>query len=142
MNKRKDLVIEVFTDGGSRGNPGPSACAFVVIINNKIFHQESRYLGITTNNEAEYQGLIIALNFLYKFELSRYERIDINMDSELIIKQITGEYNIKNANLKFLYNKVVKLIQILKIKINFKHIPRSLNHLADDLVNSRLNSMT
>lgn len=142
MKKRKDLIIEVFIDGGSRGNPGPSACAFVVIINNRIFHQESRYLGITTNNEAEYQGLIMALDFLYKFDLSLYERIDIKMDSELIIKQITGEYNIKNANLKSFYNKVVKLIQIIKVKINFKHIPRSLNHLADDLVNSRLDSLT
>lgn len=140
MNKRKG-IIEVFTDGGSRGNPGPSACAFVIIINNKVFHQESKYLGITTNNEAEYQGLIMALDFLDKFDLSPYQRIDIKMDSELIIKQITGKYNIKNANLKSLYNKVVKLAKIIKIKINFKHIPRKLNYLADDLVNSRLNSV-
>lgn len=136
---REEGVIEVFTDGGSRGNPGPSACAFVVFINNTIFHQGSKYLGIATNNEAEYQGLIMALNFLSEFDLSPYKEIDIKMDSELVVKQLTGMYKIKNPKLKFLYDKVVNLINAIGIKINFKHIPRSENYIADGLVNSRLN---
>ncbi|MCX7928494.1 MAG: ribonuclease HI family protein [Patescibacteria group bacterium] len=135
-----DNVIDVFIDGGSRGNPGMAACAFVVYVNNLQFYQESKYLGVATNNEAEYQGLLMALGYLEKLNLSNFSRINLNMDSELVVKQVKGEYKVKNQRLKILYDKTLNMIKKLGLKISILCVPRSENFVADKLVNERLDS--
>lgn len=133
-------ILKIYSDGGSRGNPGPSACAFVVIDNGKILHKESKYLGNKTNNEAEYYGLIIALEFLNKnlkiFEGK--EDIKFFLDSELVVKQINNIYRVKGSNLKPLYKKVKIFLGNLNVKSSFYSIPREKNKIADRLLNMEL----
>lgn len=134
-------VIHIFSDGGSRGNPGPSACAFVVTdTKGNVLHKESIYLGEATNNIAEYKGLLNALQWIEKNYSPSL--IKFYMDSELVIRQIKGEYKVKDGNLKTLYEEVIKIRKNLKSKIVFQHIPREKNKLADLLVNHELDKKT
>jgi len=125
---------EVFTDGGSRGNPGISAYAFVVFLDNQEIFSSSGFLGISTNNKAEYTALLNALNFIHN---ERYEDVTLFSDSELMVKQIKGEYKVKDEDLKKFYFECKELI--LKIK-NFEiiHVRREKNKRADYLVNKVL----
>lgn len=129
-------TLDIFTDGGSRGNPGKAACAFVVYNDaGKEIYFKSRFLGVATNNIAEYQGLLMALNWLA-------DGIDkpttVNMDSELVIKQLKGEYKVKDAKMKELFDKVQSIKKKIKSSVNFNHVVRSLNKRADALVNEEL----
>lgn len=128
---------KLFTDGGSRGNPGPSALGYVILdMNDGIIKKESEFLGTTTNNQAEYQGLLSGL----KDALSHgIKELEVYMDSELIIKQINGLYKIKNQDLLPIY-KAVKEIAEKFDKITFTHVPRAMNSIADSLVNECLDS--
>lgn len=115
----------IFTDGGSRGNPGPSAVA-AIIKDKKI----SKFLGNKTNNQAEYEAVILAL------ENCEDKSILINLDSELVYRQLIGEYKIKHQNMLPLYDKVQKLIKDKSVKFNL--ISREKNKKADKLVNKEL----
>jgi len=127
--------INVFTDGGSRNNPGNAAVG--VVINE---HKFKKYIGIKTNNEAEYEGVILALQKLKelfaKTELDNSEII-FHLDSELVCKQINREYKVKDVKLQQLFLKVYNLKMDLA-NIKFKHIRRELNKEADALVNEAL----
>lgn len=127
-------MIEVFTDGGSRGNPGKAACAFVVFRDGKLFHEESSYLGITTNNQAEYSALLLALKFLNSNNLPEAK---VYSDSELMVKQILKLYKVKESSILKIYNEVTKEISKLK-KFEISHIRREKNKTADLLVNKCL----
>lgn len=134
--------MAIFSDGGSRGNPGPGACAFVVKKGDQTIGQGSKYLGKVTNNFAEYSGVLIALNWLID-NLSQVDEVkifDFFMDSELVVNQINGNYRIKNPSLKNLYGEIRKLIDKKKFQIFFKSIPRSKNKFADSLVNQELDN--
>jgi len=127
-------MIEVFTDGGSRGNPGNAACAFVIFKNNEVFFQEFKFLGKTTNNQAEYSGLLHALKYLVSknmFEVTFYS------DSELMVKQIQKLYKVKDIGIQKIYNEVTYEISKFK-RFEIKHIRREKNKLADSLVNKCL----
>lgn len=134
-----DSII-IHTDGGSRGNPGPASCAFVAESDGKIVFKSSRYLGKTTNNVAEYGGVILALEWVAEqlpvgncqFPIVFY------LDSELIVRQINGIYKVKDNNLKNLYNDVLKKLKKIGNNITFKNIPREQNKIADLLVNESL----
>lgn len=121
--------MQIFTDGGARGNPGPAAIG--IVINNKKY---SKYLGKATNNQAEYQAVIFALEKAQELGL---QEIKINLDSELVCKQLNREYKIKNSDLQKLFLKAYNLSLSFK-KIIFKHVPREKNKLADKLVNQEL----
>ncbi|MDD4122866.1 MAG: ribonuclease HI family protein [Candidatus Pacebacteria bacterium] len=126
--------IIVYTDGGSRGNPGHAGIG--VVINDKKY---SEYIGIKTNNQAEYMALIFALKKIkqvFSKNVINYI-VDIYMDSELIVKQMNNEYKV-NENLALLYLEVHNLIIELKTKVNFRHVLREDNKLADSLVNQAL----
>jgi ribonuclease HI len=130
--------INVFTDGGSRNNPGQAAVG--VVIDN---HKFKKSIGIRTNNEAEYEAVILALEKLKELftleELNNFE-IDFHLDSELVCKQINREYKIKDDKLSKLFLKVYNLkIDLLNIK--FKHIRRENNKEADKLVNEALDEL-
>lgn len=138
MNK---LII--YIDGGSRGNPGPAAFAVIFTKGKEeILRRYSQYLGEATNNEAEYQGLIFALKktkSLFGKEKIKQMPIEIRSDSELLIKQIKGEYKIKNPRIQPLF------LKAWNSKIDFKNLKFSLisrqnNKEADRLVNEVLDA--
>jgi ribonuclease HI len=138
MNK---LIIH--TDGGSRGNPGPAACAAVFLNSDKkTIDQTSKYLGVSTNNQAEYYGVIIALELLLenKEKYSSVKQVDFFLDSELVTKQLLGEYRIKNKDLMPLAQKIFSLKSQLPFVFTFTHVRRHLNHLPDTLLNQELDS--
>lgn len=136
MNNSK-LIIH--TDGGSRGNPGPAACAFTAEIDGKIVDKGSLFLGTQTNNIAEYEGVILALNWLTK-NIDNYKISIVNfiLDSELVVRQLNGVYKIKN---KLLFEKSIqikKIISNLKISVIFENVPRENNKEPDKLLNEEL----
>lgn len=132
-------VIEVFTDGGSRGNPGPGASAFVVYKDGIKLFENSYFLRNTTNNIAEYFALLMAVDWLTK-HLDKEEGFDYRffLDSDLIVKQLTGVYKIKNKTLKKIAIKIKSLLPLLGTNYSFKHIIREKNTEADLLVNEKM----
>lgn len=133
----KKEFITIHTDGGSRGNPGPAACAFVVEDSSSEIYKESKYLGKQTNNFAEYGGVILALNWLVKRNFSNVS-VFFYLDSELVVKQINGAYKVRDENLRKLFSEVISLIKKTGIDIIFKNVPREKNKIADFLVNKEL----
>ena len=129
----------IYIDGGSRGNPGPSAFACVFEGLNKEY---SEHLGKATNNEAEYQGLIFALkkakSLLGKDKIKQIT-LEIKSDSELLVKQMQGKYKIKEPHIQQLFLTAWNLKTEFK-EIIFTHIPRELNAKADTLLNQTLNN--
>jgi ribonuclease HI len=125
-------MYKLFTDGGSRGNPGNSACAFLIFDeNDRLITFNSLYIGIRTNNFAEYLGLIEGLKATKKLGINE---ISCFLDSELAVKQLNGQYKVSNEDIK----KLIREIEELKTdftKISFNHIPREENKFADKLVN-------
>lgn len=127
----------IYTDGGSRGNPGPGALGVVFIDQNgKILKEYSHYLGETTNNQAEYEAIIFALQ---KAKQLKIKELEIRTDSELIGRQLLGEYKIKDSNLQPLFIKAWNL-RLDYDKVNLKIIPREQNKAADKLVNIELDN--
>ncbi len=134
--------LEVYTDGGARGNPGPAAYGLVVTTGSCHQPEETIYetaaaIGRATNNEAEYQGLIAALEWLNKAGL-KVKEINIYLDSRLVVKQMQGDFKVKADNLKPLWHKAVKLADNLSAKIKYSHIPRDKNAAPDKLLNQAL----
>ena len=134
MNK---LII--YTDGGSRSNPGPAASAYVIKSEaGEVLEKGGEFLGIATNNEAEYQGVIFALKSLVENNASLLPaEIELRADSLLIVKQLRGEYKIKESRLQELHKRVKELEKVSG-EVVYTHIPRSQNSMADQLVNEIL----
>ncbi len=133
MTKNKKIVI--YTDGGARGNPGPAGIGVVIYDQNKkLISEISQYLGEATNNQAEYQAVIIALEKAKKIGA---EEINLFSDSELMISQLKGDLKVKNKELGSLFVKIWNLKQSFK-KVKFHHLPRAENKRADQLVNQAI----
>jgi ribonuclease HI len=133
MNK----ILKIYCDGGARGNPGPAAAAFVVIEDGKVVFSQSKYLGKTTNNVAEYEAVILALDWLAKHKVLK-SKIQFILDSELITKQMEGVYKVKSQNLKPIFIKAKRLESQLPMKVFYRWATRENNKLADFLVNKEL----
>ena len=134
-------TLKIYCDGGARGNPGPAAAAFVVIQNSKVIHKESKYLGETTNNVAEYKSVLMALSWLTDNYKDRDDLdLIINLDSELVTKQMSGQYKVKNEKLKNIYIRGKRLESELSSKAIYRWAPRNKNRLADFLVNKELDN--
>jgi ribonuclease HI len=135
--------ITIYTDGGSRGNPGPSAIGVVFCNENgEIFKKYSEYLGETTNNDAEYKAVIFALKkfkALLGKKIAETSEIEIKSDSELMVRQLNGEYKIENKNIGELFLEIWNLKTDFK-KIKFTLIPREKNKEADKMVNEELDN--
>ena len=128
--------VVIFCDGGSRGNPGPAACAFVVQSKDgKIVYQANKFLGVATNNFAEYSAVILALEWAGK---KRFTRIKFNLDSQLVVSQLNGVYKVKSPSIQELFLITKKLLKNISGKITFEFIPREKNCQADLLVNQVL----
>lgn len=126
-----------YTDGGSRGNPGPSASGYVIMDKEKnILSEGGEYLGITTNNQAEYQAVKRALEIC--IELGA-RKVDFYIDSQLVVKQMNGEYKIKNRDLWPIHEKIKDLASNLD-NVSFTHVYRENNKLADAKVNEVLDN--
>lgn len=131
--------IAVYTDGGSRGNPGPAACAFIVLdAQGKKIHEDGFYLGTATNNVAEYTAVLKAIEWISHCSLN-IDHCSFYLDSLLVVKQMQGEYKIKDQKLKNIFDKIKLEIGNLKSEIMFNHVLREKNVHADALVNSVLN---
>jgi ribonuclease HI len=127
----------IFSDGGARGNPGPAAIGFIVLSDKgQVLMANSRYVGLRTNNQAEYEALIAALESAVALHA---EEVICHLDSELVVKQLTGEYSVKNSELKKLWRKVQELSRRFK-KASFISVPRTNIQIqkADALVNEAL----
>lgn len=131
--------FKIYTDGGARGNPGPAAAAFVVIKEGKVYYKTAKFLGKTTNNIAEYWGIILALNWLSKnIKTFQEKEINIFVDSQLVARQLAGFYKIKSEKLKPLSLLVKKLEKKILTTVKYEELPREKNRLADALVNKKI----
>ena len=137
-----DNTITIFTDGGSRGNPGPSALG--VAIGPPINKGFSKYLGKRTNNEAEYEAVIFALEKLRALvgkEKTKSLKVLFRMDSNLAVEQLSGRWKVEGATIVPLFMKIHNL-RLNFGEVSFQHVPREQNKQADALVNQELNKHT
>ena len=130
--------LSIYCDGGARGNPGPAAAAFVVEKNGKVVHKESKYLGRATNNEAEYAGVILGLGWTVKNITAESQEITFILDSELVANQLSGNFKVKNENLRNRYFTAKTLEKRIPTRIIYKTVSRDRNKVADFLVNKEL----
>ncbi len=122
----------LFADGGARGNPGPAASGAVIVSpNGEVMAEVGLYLGRATNNVAEWTALCIGLEAAAELSI---RRLAVRMDSELVVKQMRGEYRVKNADLQPLFRRARKSLAHFE-HVEIKHVPRKQNALADALVN-------
>lgn len=132
----KESGAIIYSDGGSRGNPGPSAAGYVIMnLNQEVIDQGGEYLGITTNNQAEYQGVRIGLEKALSLGI---KRVDFRIDSMLVVNQMNGIYKIKNREL-WPINERIRGLMTQFDKVTFSHVRREFNQLADGMVNRTLN---
>lgn len=137
-----NVNIDIFCDGGSRGNPGKAGIGVIIKTQSSKLKAQiieiSKYIGIATNNQAEYTAVIEALKYLDE----NYRNYDINvnfyLDSQLIVEQLNGNYKIKNEGLKPLYLQVQNLLKNINGEISFTHVRRDYNSEADRLVNEAI----
>ena len=134
------MEINVYTDGGSRGNPGPSGYGLVIFDDQKNnLYQEYKYLGIKTNNEAEYMALLSSLNWIKDhYQSYQIDKVNFYADSQLLICQLQGIYKIKAPNLKDLYIQAQQILRQMNLNYKFIHIRRELNTYADELANKAM----
>lgn len=131
------MILTIYTDGASRGNPGKASYGFVVFNEDKKkVHEEGKYLGIKTNNFAEYSAVLKALEYVKK-SFPEVAEIKFLMDSKLVAEQLSGRYKIKSPNLISLITQIKTLIEGFE-KISYKHISRENNSLADAQANKAL----
>lgn len=128
-------MLEIYCDGGARGNPGPAAYGFVVKNNGQIIREQKEFIGIATNNVAEYTSVIAALKWLAK----SYVGQDLNffLDSQLVASQLSGLFKIKNSTIRNLVFEI-QTLESEFAQIRYTHIPREKNKEADRLVNQAL----
>lgn len=133
------MSYTAYIDGGARGNPGPAAAGvYITDASGQVIFSGGLFLGHQTNNEAEYAGLVCALDLL---KAAGAERIRICSDSELLVRQIRGQYRVKASNLKPLYERASAVLAAFK-QYKLEHVPREHNKQADSLVNQALDAAT
>jgi ribonuclease HI len=124
--------MEVYIDGGSRGNPGPAGIGvyFPGVV------RLAEYLGVQTNNFAEYSALILALRFAVA---RRTEALKVYSDSELVVRQVRGQYKVRNENIRTLYESALRWIDLIP-RFSIEHVRREFNKDADGLANAAMDS--
>jgi ribonuclease HI len=127
----------VYTDGGARGNPGPAAAGGVILaLDGTVLDEVTEYLGVATNNVAEYQALILTLRRTLELGC---RRVDVKLDSELVVKQINGDYRVKDQKMIPLHAEVRRLLAQFDDR-TVAHVRREENRHADKLVNDVLDA--
>jgi ribonuclease HI len=131
------VKARLFTDGGARGNPGPAAYGFVLETEDgTVLAAEGQAIGVATNNVAEYSGLVAGLRKALELHVPDVEVVS---DSELLVKQMRGEYRVKNEALRTLFVEASTLARGLET-VEYRHVKRAHNELADRLVNEALDA--
>ncbi|QQG50744.1 MAG: reverse transcriptase-like protein [Candidatus Saccharibacteria bacterium] len=129
--------VIIYSDGGSRGNPGPSASGFIVMDDHEnVIHEGGMYLGVTTNNQAEYHGVRLGLEKALEIGA---KTVDFRLDSLLVVNQLNNIYQIKNRELWPINERIRELLTKFD-KVTFTHVKREFNQLADGMVNKILNA--
>ena len=135
-----ETKLLVYSDGGARGNPGPAAYGFLIKDQDQqVIHEFKAFMGNNTNNQAEYQGVLNALQWLLNNPTQASEAI-CHLDSLLVVNQLSGKFKIKQPGLIKLAQQTHKIISALPYPITFTYIPRAQNHEADALVNQALDA--
>ena len=128
---KKDIRISLYTDGAAKGNPGPAGIGIFMECDGVSLQEVGEYIGEATNNAAEYKALIRGLKLARELNATR---VDAFSDSELMVRQLNGQYRVKTPTLKPLYNEACDLRKSFDA-FEIQHIPRSLNQEADRLAN-------
>ena len=129
--------VKLFGDGGSRGNPGPAASGYVILdLNDKVLKAEGVYLGVTTNNQAEYKSLLLGLKTAKQMGV---KFVEAYMDSQLVVNQMNGVFKVKHRELLPLHTEAQEIAKTFE-KISFSFVPREFNQLADAEVNKALDN--
>jgi len=128
------LRVRLYTDGGARGNPGPAAFGYVLEVDGTVLAAHGERIGVATNNVAEYRGLIAGLEKAVELAL---QEVEVISDSELLVKQMTGEYRVKNEALRELSLEASRLARQVG-NVSYRAVRREHNELADRLVNEAL----
>ena len=132
------MKARLFTDGGSRGNPGPAAYGYALENDDgTVLAAEGETIGVATNNVAEYRGLVAGLARAVELGV---DAVEVRSDSELLVKQMRGEYRIKNAALQELAREASRLARQVG-SVEYRHVRREHNELADRLVNEALDRL-
>ena len=127
----------LYTDGGARGNPGPAAYGFVLEAEDgSLLAAHGEAIGTATNNVAEYSGLVAGLKKAIELGVDALELVS---DSELMVKQMRGEYRVKNEGLRPLYDEALSLARRIET-VEYRHVKRAHNEIADRLVNEALDA--
>jgi len=135
--------ITINTDGGSRGNPGPAAYGFVVKENGEVVYEQKETIGIATNNKAEYTAVMKAYEWLTGPKAPRFSppiSIKFILDSELVVRQLTGVYKIKDKNIMEYVRTIKDAEKKLGTTVTYTYVPRAENWEADALVNQALDN--
>jgi ribonuclease HI/ADP-ribose pyrophosphatase YjhB (NUDIX family) len=138
-NTKKNDELIIYADGGSRGNPGPSASGFVIQdAEERLIFEGGKYLGITTNNQAEYHAVKLALEKALEL---RPRKISFRLDSQLVVNQLNGVYQIRNRDLWPIHVSIKELVSKFG-KVTFTHVRREFNKEADAMVNKILDNQS
>lgn len=132
--------IKIYTDGASRGNPGPATAAYLIVDKeNKTLKKDVRFLGETTNNRAEYRAVIKGLK---EAKNLTGKKVEVYSDSNLLVRQLTGDWKVKNNKIRSLFQKVSKLEAGFE-SVQFAHLPRENKMIsrADNLCNKKLDEL-
>lgn len=136
--------ISIFTDGGSRGNPGEAAIGiFIENENKEVLAKIGKRIGVETNNVAEYKAVVEAFNWLLanKGLIEKITKIKFHMDSQLMFSQLSGLFKVKNETIRSLVFTIREKQQELGLEVSWEHIPREKNRRADTLVNLALDNL-
>lgn len=127
------MIATLYCDGGARGNPGPAGVGFLLRIGGREIRQ-GKYIGEATNNQAEYRALLAGMEAAAAEGVSE---VDCYLDSELLVKHLSGAYRVRDEDLRLLYARVCRLMERF-LRITFTHVPREKNKAADRLVNEAI----
>lgn len=131
--------LAIYTDGGSRGNPGPSAIGGVMYLDDIEINSFSHFIGVKTNNEAEYQAFSFSLEWFSK-QNPDYSSVTWYLDSKLVVEQLNGNWKVKEPRLKVIVDNIKKSLKEISIPYKIVHVLREKNSEADSLVNQALDA--
>lgn len=135
------LKLIIFTDGASRGNPGPAAYGFVITEEGELVYEEGKKIGITTNNVAEYMSVLQSLKYIKNNFKGKPLQVKYFADSRLVVEQLSGRFKVKSAHIRELIMQINILINEVG-EVTFNHVPREQNKTADALANLALDGKT
>lgn len=135
------MILEVMTDGGSKGNPGPAAIGIVFYLNKQRVHTYREDIGHATNNDAEYTAVIRAFEIILKNKDDKWKDISsirFHSDSQLVVSQLNGLYKIKHPQIRIYVDRIKLFEKDTERSISYTYIPREKNQIADSLVNNKV----